>query len=155
MPISITPTLSTHAGYLDDVRDQISNLLRYVIMNPGWTSSIWESDLISFRNMSSRLEFNRNTLASRLGDKIQTTLNKKFQDYTCSCQFSAQDVVEDTNDGRFSVSFDIFITKKNNSGIDGEQYSQEPALIAGDIVVNPKNQDITLRYDRTPDHVDI
>lgn len=40
MPITVTPTLSSSSGYLLDVRDQVANLIRFVIMNPGGTSDL-------------------------------------------------------------------------------------------------------------------
>lgn len=155
MPTTITPALSTKIGYIEDVRDQIATLIRFLIMNPGWTSSIWEDDMISFRNMSSRYEGNRDLLCGNLAQKVQASLNRMFKDYTCSCDFTHEDFEKDVSDGRYTVKFSVFIAKTETTGTDGEQYEREPALISGDILVDPKNNDLTLSYDRTPDNFTI
>lgn len=145
MPITVTPALSTKAGYIEDVRDQIATLIRFVIMNPGWTSSIWESDMISFRNMSSRYEGDRETFASRLGDRVKSTIDRMFSDYSASCDFTTSNYNTEQDDGRYSISFNIFINKRGDA-------TSEPALISGNITVDPKTNDIILKYDKTADN---
>ena len=49
---SVTQVLSSKVGYLTDVTEQIATMVRFIIMNPGWISSLWEKHLISFRKMS-------------------------------------------------------------------------------------------------------
>lgn len=141
MPITVTPALSTKAGYIEDVRDQISTLVRFIIMNPGWTSSIWEKDMISFRNMASKYEGDRENLASRLGDYVKSTIERMFTDLAASCDFTTSNYTTEQDDGRYIIQFNIFINKIGDA-------TSEPALISGNIIVDPKTNDILLQYDK-------
>ena len=79
MPITVTPTLSSSSGYLLDVRDQVANLIRFVIMNPGGTSDLWEDYLVSFRTMASKYEHNRNQLCDNLKSSIEKLESEKLK----------------------------------------------------------------------------
>lgn len=143
MPISVTPTLSSSSGYLVDVRDQISNLIRFMIMNPGGTSDLWEGNLISFRYLSSRDEADRDRLCSTLKTTLSNILKRKFDDYNFDVEFYSDNYNSD-NDGRYTIGFNINII---NNG------TQESALINGAILVDPKTNSIDLKYDKSIDNI--
>lgn len=71
MAISITPTLSSSAGYLTDVRDQVMHFVKFFIMNPGGTSDLWEDRLYSFRYLSSKYDSDRDLFASTLESTVK------------------------------------------------------------------------------------
>lgn len=146
--LSITPVLSSTIGFLTDVRDQVSTLVRFVIMNPGWTSSLWEKDLISFRKMASKFEYDRNELSSNLSSAIQETLTKKFKDYNFDTAFTTSDYVEGEDDGRFSIAFNILLTPIRPN----EEVRQESGLVSGTIHVDPHTNDISINYENTLDN---
>lgn len=147
MPITVTPTLSTKTGYVEDVRDQVATLVRFVIMNPGRTSEIWEDSMLSFRNMSSRDEHLREGFATKLGSRIQSTLESMFTDYGFNCDFTTSDYEEGVSDGRYTVTFSIMMTPLTSSG----SRQEIPALISGSIKVDRKTNEIDLTYDQTLD----
>ena len=152
MPIVVTPVLSTKAGYIEDVRDQIATFVRFLIMNPGWTSSLWEDRMISFRRISSEYEGNRDLFANVLAGRMQDALTRKFQDYISSVECTTEDYIKDTDDGRYTIKISIMIQKKSTDP--NVFYSKEPALITGKIFVKPNNQ-IALEYDSTTDNLTI
>lgn len=142
MARSITPTLSSSSGYLVDVRDQVSNLVRFLIMNPGGTSDLWEGDLISFRYISSQHEHDRSALCSELRSAVHSVLSTKFTDYNFDIDFTSEDY-DETNSSRYTVLFHININKNNVS---------ESAIVSGSIYVDPKTNNIELKYDRSIDN---
>ena len=145
MPRSVTPTLSSSSGYLLDIRDQVSNLIRFMIMNPGGTSDLWENNLISFRYLSSRDEGDRQILCSTLKTNILNILKGKFRDYVFDADFYSEDY-SDPDDGRYTVMFSITVDNNNKS---------ESALISGTISVDPKTNSIDLKYDKSIDNITI
>ena len=147
MPITITPTLSTKTGYVEDIRDQVATLVRFVIMNPGRTSEIWEEDMISFRNMSSAYEHLREGFAAKLSGRIQNALERMFTDYAFNCDFTTSDYEEGVSDGRYTVTFNIMMTPTTGS----HARQKIPALISGSIKVDRKTNEIDLSYDQTLD----
>lgn len=143
MPVSITPTLSSVSGYLVDIRDQISNLLRFMIMNPGGTSDLWEDNLISFRYISSSEESDRSSLCDTLKTTVSNILKRKFTDYTFDVDFYSENYSSE-DDGRYTVVFHITITN-----IDA------PVIVSGAINVDPKTNSIELKYDKSVDNITI
>ena len=143
MPVSVTPTLSSVSGYLVDIRDQVSNLLRFMIMNPGGTSDLWEDNLISFRYISSSEESDRSSLCDTLKTTMSNILKRKFTDYTFEVDFYSENYSAE-DDGRYTVLFHISITN-----IDA------PAIVSGTINVDPKTNSIELKYDKSVDNITI
>lgn len=143
MPVSVTPTLSSVSGYLVDIRDQVSNLLRFMIMNPGGTSDLWEDNLISFRYISSSEESDRSSLCDTLKTTMSNILKRKFTDYTFEVDFYSENYSAE-DDGRYTVVFHITITN-----IDA------PAIVSGTINVDPKTNSIELKYDKSVDNITI
>lgn len=143
---TVTPVLSTKAGYVSDVRDQIATLLRFVIMNPGWISSIWDELLISFRTMSSKYEHDRTELSSNLQLRINETLKRMFADYNFDCEFTTEDLDPSKKEGdsQYTIKFSIMMTAPGES-------IQESALVTGSIEVDEKTNDIVVNYDRNQD----
>lgn len=145
MPTSVTPTLSSSSGYLVDVRDQVSNLIRFMIMNPGGTSDLWEDSLISFRYISSKEEASRDGLCSTLKTTLSNILKRKFGDYDFDVEFYSDDYSDD-DDVRYTIGFNISIANGN---------TREAALINGHILVDPKTNSIDLKYDKSIDNITI
>ena len=145
MPRSVTPTLSSSSGYLLDIRDQVSNLVRFIIMNPGGTSDLWEDSLISFRYISSRDEGDRQIFCNTLKTNMLNILKNKFRDYSFDADFYSEDY-SDPDDGKYTVLFNITATANNKS---------ESALISGTINVDPKTNSIDLKYDKSIDNITI
>lgn len=143
---TITPVLSSKAGYVSDVRDQIATLLRFVVMNPGWISSIWDDLLVSFRTLSSKYEQDRTQLASNLQIKINETLRRMFTDYSFDCEFTTYDLdpTKQPGDSQYSIKFNIMMNTPNGD-------VKESALVSGSIEVDEKTNDIIINYDRNPD----
>lgn len=148
MAVSVTPTLSSSEGYLTDVRDQVMNLLRFIIMNPGGTSDLWEGELISFRTLSSAYEDNRSGFCSKLSERIGLCLSKKFTDYKCEVDCIPEDYHEKDNlksddDGRYSITFRILINDDNNHVF---------GVVDGSINVDPSTNNIELLFSDSPDN---
>lgn len=146
MPTVVTPTLSSVTGYVDDVRDQVATLVRFIIMNPGFTSELWEGKLISFRKFSSAHESEREGFASSLGRQIEKKLNGMFRDWTFTTDFTVEDYEEGVSDGRYSVHFNIMMF----SNADDDQ-TKIPSLVSGSILVDKKTNEIELTYDQSLD----
>ena len=141
---TVTPVLSSTIGYLEDVRDQVANIIRWMIMNPGFTSSIWENDLISFRRMSSEFESDRNTLVAALTDKCSAIFNRMFADYEIVPEFRAEDLEPDNPNGKYKVIFSVTIHQEGSS-------ITESALVNGTFVIDPVTKDIQLNFVRSSD----
>ena len=143
MPISITPILSSSEGYLTDVRDQVIALLRFMIMNPGGTSDIWEPDLLSFRVISSVNEDSRDKLTSALSSRISEVLSRKFKDYTFDVECTTEDYDTSEATGRYTVTIDILINTSTG---------QTAAIINGSIFVDKKTNQISLKFSNSIDN---
>lgn len=143
---TITPVLSSAHGYIDDVRDQVASVVRFIILNPGWTSSIWEDKLVSFRKIAARYEKSRSDMTAQLSEAIHNVLSRMFDQYTFNCDFTTDDYQEGINDGRYSVKFTILVNT-----IGDETDLTQSALISGTILVNKDTNEITLKYDLNSD----
>ncbi len=148
MPITVTPVLSSVVGYVEDIRDQISTLIRFLIMNPGRTSSLWEDQLMSFRTLAAQHEDSRESFAGILEDKIKSTLKRMFRDYNFEVKVEPSDYIEGVDDGRYTLTFDIFMIHYDQHG----NQTKEPAFISGKIKIG-ENNDILLEYNRTLDNL--
>lgn len=147
MPLSVTPSLSSSEGFISDVRDQISNILRFIIMNPGGTSDLWESRLISFRTLSSKYESDRETLASELERRLNDLFARKFAEYRIdvACTTAPYDPTQTMgydDDGRYTISFNVLIY--TGSTVVG--------LVDGSIMVDKPTNNITIVFSDSPDN---
>lgn len=142
--ISVTPTLSSSEGYLVDIRDQVVALLRFLVMNPGGTSDIWEQDMVSFRVLASANEHSRDSLVAALENALTNTLTRKFRDYSFSVNCTASDYDDIPNTTRYTVSFDILI---NNA--DG---GQSAAVIDGSITADKMTNELILHFSNSADN---
>lgn len=144
--VSVTPVLSSKYGFIDDVRDQVTSLVRFIIMSPGWSSSLWNSDVVSFRRISAEFESNRDKLVGELATAVHQILDKKFSDYTFDCDFSSSlydsSQTEDNNDGRYTINFKILMTKNDIT---------QSALVTGIVNVDKTNNDISIEYGNSLD----
>lgn len=138
---SVTPVLSSKVGYLSDVNEQISTVVRFIIMNPGWISSCWENKLVSFRKLAAKYEKERSEFASQLSGAVQNLLSSKFRNYQFDCTFKTSDYDGSQADGRYTIGFNILIYPPTSVN------SAEPGLVSGSIFVNPTDDTIVLRYD--------
>lgn len=150
----VTPVLSTKVGYLEDVRDQIMTIVRFIIMNPGFTSSLWEEDMVSLRKLVAAHEADRENMCNQLSVSVNALFKRLFKDIETDCQFTTKNYDLDNNvdhdDGRYTVTFSIFITKIDQQA-GAPDINHEPALISGTIFVDPITNDISLKYERTAD----
>lgn len=147
MSLSVTPSLSSSEGFISDVRDQICNILRFVIMNPGGTSDLWESRLISFRTLSSKYEDDRNALADALENKLDELFARKFRDYSIdvSCThhlYNSNQIPDINDDGRYTISVNVLISR------DGKTYG----IIDGNINVDKITNAISIVFSDSPDN---
>lgn len=147
MPLSVTPSLSSSEGFISDVRDQISNILRFIIMNPGGTSDLWESRLISFRTLSSKYESDRETLASELERRLNDLFARKFAEYRIdvACTTAPYDPTQTMgydDDGRYAISFNVLIYTGNTV----------VGLVDGSIMVDKPTNNITIVFSDSPDN---
>ena len=140
---SVTPVLSSKVGYLTDVTEQIATLVRFIIMNPGWISSLWEKHLISFRKMSAQYEHDRAQFAAQLSSAVEQALIQKFRDYQFDCSFKTSDYDSAASDGRYTIGFNIFIYPPTSVT------EAQPGLVAGSININPIDNTIELKYDNS------
>lgn len=145
MPTSVTPTLSSASGYLVDVRDQVSNLIRFMIMNPGGTSDLWEDSLISFRYISSSEEADRSSLCNTLKTTLSNILKSKFVDYNFDIDFYTEDYNQHS-DSRYTILFHV--------NIENDKINVS-AIVSGSINVDPKTNNIDLKYDKSIDNITI
>ena len=145
---TVTPVLSSKVGYLADIRDQIMTLFRFVIMNPGFTSSLWEDYLISFRTMSAELEADREYFVNSLQRRVIDTLSRMFNDYAFDGQFKSENYDKDGNTGRYKVIFSVFYGPKMLTEAP-TQNQMEPGIISGTVTVDQTTNEILLTYDKT------
>ena len=151
---TVTPVLSSKVGYLTDIRDQVMTLFRFIIMNPGSTSSLWEKDLISFRKLAAQYEGDRDFLVNTLNEKVTRVLNDMFHDYSFQGEFRAENYDEDEGTGRYKVVFSILLVKNIVVGGTVTPDNMEeaiPAVISGTVTVDKPTNNIILKYDRTLD----
>lgn len=144
MPLSVTPTLSSASGFLTDVRDQVASLVRFIIMNPGGTSDLWEDQLISFRYIAAKSEGNRARLCSELASAVNRLLEHKFPDYVFDVNFTSENYSKE-NDVRYTVKFSIIIDSIN--GVT----DRRAALVDGDIKVDKATNNILLNFSKSAD----
>ena len=142
----MTPVLSSTVSYLTDVRDQVMNLIRFAIMNPGHISDLWDEKLLSCRLLGAKYDYNRINFVDKLNLEFNNLFRHKFPDLNVDANFYASDYDEKQSDGRFTLSFDVTIEK------DG---STEGALIQGDVSVDKTTYDIELNFKRSQDTASI
>ena len=143
---TVTPVLSSTIGYLEDVRDQVASLVRWVIMNPGFTSSLWEDDLVSFRKIAAEYEGDSTALIEMLELKFSTIFQRMFKDYSVTPEFRAELIDPSNPNGKYRVIFHIVITPIEREG------TTESALVTGTFTVDPDTYDITLNFTRSMDN---
>ena len=142
--ISVTPTLSSSEGYLVDIRDQVIALIRFLVMNPGGTSDIWEQDMLSFRVLASTYEHSRDSLTAALETALSDILSRKFRDYTFSVNCSSSDYGDEPNSTRYAVSFDILVNDAEGN--------QSVAVIDGSITADKSTNELTLHFSNSADN---
>lgn len=152
MATTVTPVLSSSVGYIDNVTDQVATLLRFMIMNPGWTSSLVEQDLLSFRKVSSAYEGNRGMLADTLQAKFHDRLAYMFPNHEFDLQFTTEDFDTNDPDGRYTIKFSIMIKERTETGTE-TIVTTTPALISGDVTVDPTTNGINIAYNRNSDAI--
>lgn len=145
MPITVTPTLSSTSGYLTDVRDQIMHLMKFLVMNPGGTSDMWENQLISFRNISSANESDRKNMAAILENRIRNILEQKFSEYTFDVLITDNDYsVNVKDDPRYSLDFSISIKAPGSDTF-------ESAFVVGAINTDKSTNEISINFSNSSD----
>lgn len=150
--ITVTPTLSSTSGYLQDIRDQISNLLRFMIYNPGRTSSLWEKEMISFRTLSAEYQNNRSSLSTMVKNRLTRSLNRMFPDYQFDVSVTTDDYDEKAgDDGRYTLTIGVLI-----NGLDADHpENQTGAVISGRITVDKATNAIYLTFDKSVDTAEL
>lgn len=145
MPITVTPTLSSTSGYLTDVRDQIMHLMKFIVMNPGGTSDMWENQLISFRSISSADESDRRNMSAILESRIRNILEQKFSEYTFDVMITDSDYSDNVkNDSRYTLNFSISIKAPGSDTF-------ESAFVVGDINTDKSTNSININFSNSSD----
>lgn len=145
MPITVTPTLSSTSGYLTDVRDQIMHLMKFIVMNPGGTSDMWENQLISFRSISSADESDRRNMSAILESRIRNILEQKFSEYSFDVMITDSDYSDNLpGDSRYSLNFSISIKAPGSDTF-------ESAFVVGDINTDKSTNSININFSNSSD----
>lgn len=145
MPITVTPTLSSTSGYLTDVRDQIMHLMKFIVMNPGGTSDMWENQLISFRSISSADESDRRNMSAILESRIRNILEQKFSEYAFDVMITDSDYSDNVkNDSRYTLNFSISIKAPGSDTF-------ESAFVVGDINTDKSTNSININFSNSSD----
>lgn len=149
MKTTVTPVLSSVAGYISDVRLQVAQLVQFMIMNPGGISSLWNDQLVSFQHLAAKYEKNRRQLASALATQVKMVLEKRFDQYQFECNFTTSDYIEGVEDGRYRIKIEIMMTTV------GSDNAPVSALISGTLKVDPATNSVLLNYDLNTDTVQL
>ena len=153
---TVTPVLSSKQGYLVDVRDQVSTLIRNIIANPGWTSSLWEDRLVSFQKLAAAFEGDRGLLCGELKKRVSAILSASFPDYTFTTDFTSEDyhpddeVESDQPSVRYTVKLKILMQRSS-----AEDNGITSALISGKITIDKETGGIELLYDANQDTIEL
>lgn len=137
MTKAVTPVLTTDTAYVDSFSQQVATLLRFMVMNPGWTSSLVEQDMLSFRKLAAEYEGDRLAFASQLKIRFLARLNAMFPNKDFDISFTPSDYEKDTPDGRYTVAVSVIVN---------DDKEKIPVLISGEIVVDPKTNEIIINY---------
>lgn len=105
---SITPSLSSSAGYLIDIREQIMHALTTFINTPANTSELWES--LSLSEITATYGNSREGCAIQIHSVLQDYFKNKFKDCSIMVSCSSSDYIQGVPDGRFTVHIEITIT---------------------------------------------
>lgn len=149
MSVTVTPVLHSSIGYLDDVKGQIASFIRFLIMNPGRTSSLWEKDMVSLRGLAARYQNSRNDIVSALNIAFSNAFERMFPGLSIDTKISAKDYDADSgDDGRYTITISCLIT-----GHDPDHPEQTvSALVTNMIDVDPDTYEIKLRYEKNLDN---
>lgn len=147
---TVTPILSSKTGYVSDIRDQVQSVLKFIILNPGWTSSIWEDRLVSFRKLASKYEHSRNRLAGELQSGLLQVFGNMFDQYSFDIQITPSDLVSGVKDGRYKLDFKILFQRGDGASLE-TGVTKQSALISGGITVDKTTNEIILKYDLNED----
>lgn len=141
---TVTPTLSSSTGYVEDVRDQVATIIRYIVMNPGGTSSLWENELLSMRKAIAEYEHDRYILANFVRNKLMSIYRRMFGDYIIDVEIVPKDYKEGVPDGRYALEFSVTIDHKVHGTMSG--------LVSGRFTVDPETYAINVEYADTMDN---
>ena len=113
-PRPYIPVLSSDAGNVTDLQEKTATLLRYILLNPGFTSTIFRNEMISFRTLAAQYGHDRDALCTALAGMIKPALQRIVPEYDPLVSFTANDYNDDAGDPRYVITFDI--TYIDNSG---------------------------------------
>lgn len=150
LKVTVTPVLSSSAGYVADIGEQVSSLLRFIIMNPAGTSSLWEEDLISFRNIASKNEGNRTALINAFREAINRTLQRAFPTIDFTLNIKTHDYDNPKTNGleaRYTISFEVFYRPMRDP-------VKRSAFVSGKISVDKTTNEIDIKFTNDGEIID-
>lgn len=132
--------LSSDAGIITDVQEITATLIRFTLLSPGFLTTLFRDEEVSFRNLASRYGHNRDALCGALSAKVGPMLKKYFPEYDVLANFTPSDY--DLNDSgpldpRYIVTFDITYRDKNKNIV--------PGIGSHTLTINTEGQ-ITIHY---------
>lgn len=97
------PTLhSGPVGIVDTPADIVAYLIRHSLKNPGFTSSLIEGDLLSFRKLEAEYP-NRDDLVQYYSDKLEVIINKNLPGGNYTVEITTEDK-PNSNDYSMSIA---------------------------------------------------
>ena len=103
MPKSVIPTLSINNPVIESGADKMIYLLKFLMYNPGWTSSWYDSKLLSMRRSMAQYTEDIDKLVPALQNFLNDVIQKYYPSYSCSIKTTFDD------DAHTKYSMDIFI----------------------------------------------
>ena len=83
MPKGVIPVLDINTPTLENRSDKLIYLLKFLLFNPGWTSSWYDDRLLSMRKSMAEYTEDPNKLVPALQRYLDTAIQKFYQDYHC------------------------------------------------------------------------
>ena len=103
MAKSVIPTLNINDPVLESGADKMIYLLKFLMYNPGWTSSWYENRLLSMRRSMAQYTENADQLVPALENFLTEVIRKYYPSYSCSIKTTFED------DAHTKYSMDIAI----------------------------------------------
>ena len=100
---SVIPTLNINDPVLESGADKMIYLLKFLMYNPGWTSSWYDSKLLSMRRSMAEYTESARTLVPALERFLTEVIRKYYPSYSCHIEVIYED------DAQTQYSMDISI----------------------------------------------
>ena len=113
---SCLPVLSTTIPYLTTRSDVGAALTKFLLLNPGRTSDMYEEFLLSFRTIASEFGQDRSGICQELQSRMYQALHRYFPDENIVTDFTTSDY-DTTREGdpRYRVNFNVYFNNDNGT----------------------------------------